>query len=431
MRLLQYNNDGEFSLTKDLFGDDIPDYAILSHTWGTDTEEVTYRDMIEGTGKNKVGYEKIWFCGEQARRGGFDYIWIDTCCIDKTNNIELSEAINSMFRCYQEAKVCFAYLADVPSGEDPAVLDSSFSKSRWFTRGWTLQELIAPPIVVFFAKNWERIGDKKGLQSAISRITSIPTKFLLGVDNIDRASIAQRMSWASGRQTTKMEDIAYCLLGIFGMHMPLLYGEGMNAFLRLQEEIIKASDDQSIFAWRSRESPSNNVTCGLLAPSPGEFEDSGSIVPSRISLGIRHLTAARSPITINNKGLEVSLPQGKTGEQKYYFASLLCVMERPSDEWVGILLKDISYHGGRYERYSPHELVLLSADTVRRLPVRKLNFSRTPETPETPEMSRLSGPLSKRLPSWRFKWRLGRLNFSPTFRVETENRLSGWATVKR
>ena len=115
MRLLQYNSDGEFSLTKDLVGGEIPEYAILSHTWGTDTEEVTYRDVIDGTGKNKVGYEKIRFCGEQARRDGFQYFWVDTCCIDKSNNNELAEAINSMFRWYRDATKCYVCLPDVSS----------------------------------------------------------------------------------------------------------------------------------------------------------------------------------------------------------------------------------------------------------------------------------------------------------------------------
>ena len=159
MHLLEYNNDGEFSLTKD-FGDDIPRYAILSHTWGADTEEVTFRDLMDGTGKSKAGYDKIRFCGEQARRDGLQYFWVDTCCIDKSNNNELSEAINSMFRWYRNAAKCYVYLSDVlrpafdmndKSNQLP--WESAFRKSRWFTRGWTLQELIAPASVEFFSKD--------------------------------------------------------------------------------------------------------------------------------------------------------------------------------------------------------------------------------------------------------------------------------------
>ena len=145
MRLLQYNNECEFSLTKDLFGDDIPDYAILSHTWGADIEEVTYRDLIDGTGKDKIGYEKIRSCGEQARRDGLHYFWVDTCCIDKSNAVELQEAINSMFRWYRNAVKCYVFLSDVPrpivDSEDRCnqlPWESVFRTSRWFMRGWTL-----------------------------------------------------------------------------------------------------------------------------------------------------------------------------------------------------------------------------------------------------------------------------------------------------
>ncbi len=137
MRLLEYNNDGELSLTEDFIGGEIPEYAILSHTWGADTEEVTYRDVIDGTGKNKVGYEKIRFCGEQTRRDGFQYFWVDTCCIDKSNNNELGEAINSMFRWYYAAAICYVYLPNVSSPTidignklDQLPWESAFQTSR-------------------------------------------------------------------------------------------------------------------------------------------------------------------------------------------------------------------------------------------------------------------------------------------------------------
>ena len=145
MRLLECNNTGKFSLTKDFVGDNVPQYAILSHTWGVDTEEVTFKDLIEGTGKRKAGYEKVRFCGEQAKRDGLQYFWVDTCCIDKTNSVELSESINSMFKWYQAAAICYAYLSDV----EPVITGGthsypSFKDSVWFTRGWTLQELLSP-----------------------------------------------------------------------------------------------------------------------------------------------------------------------------------------------------------------------------------------------------------------------------------------------
>src|SRR2546430_8531576 len=223
MRLLERNNAGEFS-QKDLIGDNIPPYAILSHRWGADTEEVTFKNLIDGTGKGKAGYDKIRFCAEKAANHSLQYFWVDTCCIDKSSSAELQEAINSMYRWYQNARVCFAYLDDVPSDDDLYAPESCFSKSRWFTRGWTLQELIAPSDVIFFARDWTRIGTKNELSFVISRVTGIPVRLLLG-GNLREASVAQRMSWASKRETTKMEDIAYCLLGIFEVQMPLIYGE--------------------------------------------------------------------------------------------------------------------------------------------------------------------------------------------------------------
>ncbi|CZR53592.1 related to calcium-independent phospholipase A2 [Phialocephala subalpina] len=244
MRLLEHNNNSEFSLTQDFVGGKIPEYAILSHTWGADTEEVTYRDLIDGTGKNKVGYEKIRFCGEQARRDGLHYFWIDTCCIDKSNNNELAEAINSMFRWYRNAAKCYVYLPDVSSPvidisdmSDQLPWEMAFRISRWFKRGWTLQELIAPTSVEFFSKNRDLLGDKKSLEQHICEITRIPSKALRG-SPLAEFSATERMSWAETRQTTREEDMAYSLLGIFEVHMPLIYGEGRaNAVGRLREAI--------------------------------------------------------------------------------------------------------------------------------------------------------------------------------------------------
>ncbi|KAH8589506.1 hypothetical protein B0O99DRAFT_692400 [Bisporella sp. PMI_857] len=244
MRLLEHNSDSEFSLTRDFVNGKIPEYAIISHTWGADTEEVTYRDMIDGTGKNKAGYEKIRFCGEQAKRDGLHYFWIDTCCIDKSNSNELAEAINSMFRWYRNAAKCYVYLPDVSSPvigigdmSDQLPWEMAFRTSRWFTRGWTLQELIAPTSVEFFSKNWELLGDKASLERHICEITRIPSKALRG-SPLAQFSVTERMSWAETRQTTREEDMAYSLLGIFNVHMPLIYGERRaNAVGRLREAI--------------------------------------------------------------------------------------------------------------------------------------------------------------------------------------------------
>ena len=245
MRLLQFKDPSEFSLTHDLIKN-VPPYAILSHTWGADTDEVTFRDLIDNTGKSKAGYDKIRFCGEQARLDGLQYFWVDTCCIDKSNNNELSEAINSMFRWYQKAAKCYVYLSDL-SIHDYDKTDhfsqSALLKSKWFTRGWTLQELIAPPSVEFFSLEGERLGDKRSMEKQIHEITEIAIQALRG-DPLSDFSVPERLSWAANRETTREEDKAYCLLGIFGIHMPLIYGEGKKAFIRLHEEISKSSKSQ-------------------------------------------------------------------------------------------------------------------------------------------------------------------------------------------
>jgi hypothetical protein len=252
MRLLERNSDSEFSLTQDL-GDDIPRYAILSHTWGADIEEVTFRDLMDGTGNSKAGYNKIRFCGEQARRDGLQYFWVDTCCIDKSNNNELSEAINSMFRWYCNAAKCYVYLSDVLITERQAssqfsdfTWESAFRASRWFTRGWTLQELLAPGSVEFFSQEGSRLGDKRTLERQVHETSGIAVSALQGAP-LSQFGVDERFSWAENRQTTRKEDKAYSLLGIFDVYMPLIYGEGSdNAFIRLRDEVDKPSKGKRI-----------------------------------------------------------------------------------------------------------------------------------------------------------------------------------------
>ena len=245
MRLLQYNSNGEFSLTQ--FFNDIPQYAILSHTWGP--EEVTFRDMMEGDGPNRAGFDKIKFCGEQARRDSLRYFWVDTCCIDKSSSAELTEAINSMFRWYRESTKCYVYLSDVSRpavDSDDLAWEAAFQISKWFTRGWTLQELIAPASVEFFSEEGELLGDKSTLEGHICEIARLPAKALRGSPLSD-FSITSRMSWAERRETTREEDQVYSLLGIFDVYMPLIYGEGKeHAMERLREIINKHSKGKQI-----------------------------------------------------------------------------------------------------------------------------------------------------------------------------------------
>jgi hypothetical protein len=241
MRLLKLNDDGSFSL--DTFsGHTVPPYAILSHTWGSDNEEVTFKDIKDGSSSNKLGYQKLSFCGNQAKADGLHYFWIDTCCIDQSNNNELTEAINSMFQWYQNAARCYVYLSDVSVRTQDGLVphiewESTFRNSRWFTRGWTLQELLAPKIIEFYSRDRVRLGDKTSLEGQIQGITTITIEALRG-RCLQDFTIQERFQWGEKRQTTKGEDMAYCLLGIFDVSMPLVYGEGQtNAIRRLKKEI--------------------------------------------------------------------------------------------------------------------------------------------------------------------------------------------------
>ena len=271
------------------FGDDeVTEYAILSHRWVTE-QEVDYDEMV-GLAKmdeeerdeirQRDGYQKILHSCEQARKDRYEWLWVDSCCIDKRSSAELSEAINSMYRWYKNAKVCYAYLHDVPGSSLPTVHDKERYPDfrgwpEWFSRGWTLQELIAPSNVQFLNKDWRSIGDKRMLAPTLHKITGIPEDILtLGLDG-NRPCVAQIMSWAAHRTTTRVEDRAYSLMGLLDVNMPMLYGEGKKAFHRLQLEIIRASNDQSIFAW----SPSgeNWQPGSILADEPSNFEDCGTM----------------------------------------------------------------------------------------------------------------------------------------------------------
>jgi len=251
MRLLQIHDDGDLSLTKDLIGN-VPPYGILSHTWGSDEEEITFQDLQiqNGSWREKLAFRKIQFCARQAKRDGLQYCWIDTCCIDKSNNSELSEAIISMFRWYRNAIRCYVYLIDVVDDDqdlnNPVLsfnrIEPMFKKSRWFTRGWTLQELVAPPIVEFYSREGKLLGDKKSLERQICGITGVSVNALRG-HALSSFTVAERLSWAEYRETKREEDQAYSLFGLFGVYMPPLYGEGYeNAFRRLRTEIDKGSD---------------------------------------------------------------------------------------------------------------------------------------------------------------------------------------------
>ncbi|KAK4183893.1 heterokaryon incompatibility protein-domain-containing protein [Podospora australis] len=352
----------------------VPPYVILSHRWGPD--EVTFQDLSQLSRtalQKKKGYAKISGCCARAIEDGYRYAWVDTCCIDKTSSAELSEAINSMYRWYQEAHICYAYMDDVtldaqqnlpPSDTSSAAsghsipkrevgrpntpsmtgkplfhsipsilrdydkLPRTFENSRWFTRGWTLQELIAPPLVEFYAHDWQEIGTKYSLRNVIAKVTGIDIRVLEGADPTT-CHVAERMSWAANRQTTRVEDAAYCLLGIFKVHMPLIYGEGHRAFYRLQKEIMKTTEDYTMLAWGLSKFLSNKhhwkgVKSGLedprrpLADGPGDFEEHNRnlwtyarLIPDlSTAVGVTNSSTINmedTPPLITSRGLRVTL----------------------------------------------------------------------------------------------------------------------------
>jgi tetratricopeptide (TPR) repeat protein len=249
MRLLHYDALGRLALT-DFRGKTIPPYAILSHRWSD--SEILIEDISNKTYKEKEeGYRKLQFCAERAAQDELQYFWIDTCCIDRWNLRERSKAINSMFQWYKNAIRCYVFLSDVlvSTPTEPVQRsdwEPSFRASLWFRRGWTLQELIAPVSVEFFSREGHPIGDKASLDQLIHEITNIPLAALHNCP-LHEFSTSERKKWAEYRRTTEEEDIVYCLLGILGVSMPVVYNEGReSAQRRLQAEIEGARDAPSI-----------------------------------------------------------------------------------------------------------------------------------------------------------------------------------------
>ncbi|KAK8051648.1 hypothetical protein PG993_003033 [Apiospora rasikravindrae] len=292
----------------EFWGSQVPTYAILTHTW--DDEEVTHQEWLAWLASacpsvaSKKGFQKIMGACERAKEDRLAWLWVDTNCIDKASSAELSEAINSMYAWYRDSTACYCYMADVPapSGNDAEVL-SSFRRSRWFTRGWTLQELLATSRLVFYSQSWTILGTKTTLAASIAAETGIDMACLSetsGQASIRQASVAKKMSWLARRETTRVEDIAYCMLGLFEINMPLLYGEGMRAFTRLQEEILRSTNDHTIFCWAWNDQvPSNWVS--MLAPAPCMFKDSADYVTKMAPGNL-------APYSITNLGLSISLP---------------------------------------------------------------------------------------------------------------------------
>jgi len=347
----------------------VPPYAILSHRWGED--EVTLQQFTDqslrndATLKSSRGYWKILKTCQQALSNGLSLVWVDTCCIDKTSSAELSEAINSMFRWYQQAAGCYAYLEDISvdseTWADGFMSDEGkhqLAMSRWFTRGWTLQELLAPKDVWFYGKEWRYIGMKSSLCVELERITGIDVNVLLGKSDMRDESVAQRMSWMAGRTTTRIEDMAYSLMGIFDVHMPLLYGEGAKAFVRLQENIMKFSADQSLFAWKEQSQLTylQGGPSSVFASHPRQFAASIKIVSRRFDDQFRleedYLCTNRGvKIKLRIRRLTGSWSGGERGGE-LFMAILECTYDRLDLEgcWPAIYIRRLKGSKTQYTR---------------------------------------------------------------------------------
>ncbi|KAI0198857.1 heterokaryon incompatibility protein-domain-containing protein [Astrocystis sublimbata] len=327
-------------------------YAILSHTW-EEGEEVQFYEFKHHTATEKRGWAKIRNLCRLALADGYQFAWCDTCCIDKTSSAELTEAINSMFPWYAAADICYVYLADYDSSNR----SGNMGDSRWFKRGWTLQELIAPAEVRFYDSSWSTMGTKVNMSKEIAEITGIEENVLSASkdrdldDVLGQLSIAKRMAWAAKRETTRTEDAAYCLLGIFGVNLPLLYGEGDRAFMRLQEEIVKTSNDLSLFAWTSSENAllgSRDSYSGVFAQNPRDFLHSGEMVLS--SNGMYN-----SEFTLCNKGIKMEMLLFYSLKMELHLLALNCHEAAAPKDNIGIYLK---HHGANvYSRARPRTFV--------------------------------------------------------------------------
>jgi hypothetical protein len=255
MRLIRRLENGELELTKNFDEEELLtiSYAILSHTWSENNDdEISYEEFMSKSIKElqhekPIGHAKLQFCAERIAEDRLEYFWIDTCCINRGSSEELGESITSMFSWYRNAIKCYVFLTDVSIARETQSRTSNrlsvhswepaFRRSRWFTRGWTLQELLAPQCVEFYSKDGFRIGDKSSLEHCIYEITGIAHRALRGVD-LSVFSYEDRWKWFTGRQTRRTEDNAYCRLGIFNVSMIHNYGEGADhAMDRLREQI--------------------------------------------------------------------------------------------------------------------------------------------------------------------------------------------------
>jgi hypothetical protein len=410
MRLLN-STTLDFKMFND---EELPPYAILSHTWGSDEvgyQEVRYLQRMAALPPNlkqnwaciisleaaagldigkegmvpipcRAGYHKIQHTASIAKRNGLQWFWVDTCCIDKSSSAELQEAINSMYRWYQLSTLCIVFLENATLAGTTQSAQSQFEKmlqqSKWITRGWTLQELIAPRAVTFYDSSWSLILEKRDALEQLRKVTGIP-EYVLASGDLSRASVAQKMSWAAARTTSRIEDIAYSLLGIFGVHMPMLYGERENAFLRLQEEIMRRTSDDSIFAWGSAPESSFrglgtsfSTYRGLLAKSPEEFRYSASV------------RRGNGTFAISNMGVRIDMDilrnSFKEWDEDLYLGRLNAVSSEDGEN-IAIVLRQFGEQ--EYARVACHEFRYWTRNRMQDLSSARLYIPHTPEIPPT------------------------------------------------
>lgn len=357
-------------ILEEFFGRGIPPYAILSHTWTTG-QEVTFQEMKSAAGKvpqsPKDGWSKIDMTCHLAALDGLEYAWVDTCCIDKTSSADLSEAINSMFRWYQRAQVCYVFLQDL--GFDAAVLNDSpealeytVKHCRWFTRSWTLQELIAPLHIKFYDSSWQFRFTKADASTVLARISGIDLDILEHTKDLSAVSVAQKMSWAATRESTRIEDASYSLLGIFGINMPMLYGEEENAFRRLQNEIISSYPDLSILAWtHPQEQPNDDLAdaieslSGVIASSPLLFRDCGEFE------SLQDLSSV--DFSMSNRGIKLNAPFQL--QSLHGGTTLVLPVFRIGDAIYGVQMRNLGT--GFFARQNPSSIVRVTRHTGKHL----------------------------------------------------------------
>ncbi|ETS81435.1 hypothetical protein PFICI_06437 [Pestalotiopsis fici W106-1] len=353
MRLI---NTSTYQL-REFVGAGIPPYAILSHTWEDD--EVLFddlQDMHKTRRRKERGFIKVEQCCARALADGWDWVWIDNCCIDKSSSAELSEAINSMYQWYQNAMVCYAYLSDVDSL--PALetcLESmasvragnarppnALNPCRWFHRSWTLQELIAPRSVCFYGAHWSYLATKAELGTRLAQATGIYYGVLTHELPVMEVSACEKMRWAAGRQATRAEDVSYSLLGLFDINMPLLYGEGSKAFYRLQEYILAGGEQTILFFDIQPWNPGNSAldegkSKKLAAQSPEDF----AAVPMRMHIQRVHWSDPRYVRHAGEFGLRIQLPCRKLTKQDIEALSLPSIKDQ---DWhlIALSLLEVS-----------------------------------------------------------------------------------------